>query len=89
MTIHFFQMVAIVCGAILTFSALMYGAWKFIRTIVFIAEAVQQLHPDAGGRSITDKVNVINIKMDRLEERMARVEHKVELSSNNHNGGSV
>lgn len=88
MSIHFFQMLAIVSGAILTFSALLYAAWRFFRRIVYIADAVEQLHPGAGGKSIADKVNGISIKMDRLEERMARVEHKVELS-NNHNGGST
>lgn len=77
MSLYFFQVVAIISGAFVAFGGLLYGLWRLIRKIVYIADAVQQLHPGSG-KSVADKIDSINFKVSRLEERIARLERKFE-----------
>lgn len=80
MNLQFFQMLAVISGSIVAFGTAVYGVWKIFRRLVYITDAVQQLHPGdlTNGRSVADKVNTMGIQMNRLEERMVRVERKVD-----------
>lgn len=80
MALSFFQALAVISGSIVAFSTLVYGAWRIFKRLVYITDAVQQLHPGdlTNGRSVADKVNGIDYKLNRLEERMVRVERKVD-----------
>lgn len=53
------------------------GAWRIVRALVHIQDALKQLEPN-GGESLRDAVNRIEASQGRAEARDDRIETKVD-----------